>query len=61
MSFQSSMGPKNQGVTIINGTTQVNSYPIHIDFFKNNIFWVDIGHLCIILMILCYFCQHYAF
>jgi hypothetical protein len=33
MIFQSWMGPKNQGVTIPNGTTQENSYP-KLDSFK---------------------------
>ncbi len=32
MVFQSLMGPKNQGVTILSGTTQGNSYPTHYQF-----------------------------
>ncbi len=30
MISQSLMGPKNQGVTVLNGTTQENSYPFHL-------------------------------
>jgi hypothetical protein len=30
MSFQSSMGPKNQGMMVPSGTTQGNSYPFHL-------------------------------